>query len=157
MTVSLRSVLAIVLAACVVPAQASEPDALNALAWMTGDWGAKQDGAWVEEHWLEPRGGLMLGTNRSGDEDGAKAFEFLRIVIAQDGAPVYWAAPGDGSPTPFRLIESGPRSATFENPANAYPTRIRYRRSGETMTAAIEGANGARPVSWTWRQLPPSR
>jgi hypothetical protein len=157
MNLSVRAALPIMLAACIVSAQAREPDALNALAWMAGDWGSRQDGAWTEEHWLRPRGGLMLGTNRSGDEQGAKAFEFLRIVTAKDGVPVYWAAPSGGSPTPFRLIESGPRSATFENLANAYPTRISYRRSGEIMTAAIEGPNGAQPMSWTWRRLPPHR
>jgi hypothetical protein len=102
-----------------------------------------------------PMHATMLETNRSRDEDSAKAFEFLRIVTAQDGVPVYWAAPSGGSRTPFRLIEFRPRSATFENLANAYPTRIRCRRSGETMTATIKGAEGARPMSWTWRRLPP--
>lgn len=147
-----RSALAVLLTVCVVPAQAGESAGVEALGWMAGSWGSQQGDMWVEEHWLAPRGGLMLGTNRSGDKDKAKAFEFLRIVAGPDGVPIYWATPEGGTTTAFRQIASGPRSVTFENRANSYPTRIRYRLSGETLEATIEGPNGDSPMSWTWHR-----
>lgn len=95
----------------------------------------------------------MVGTNRSGDRHGAKAFEFLRITAGPDGVPIYWAAPEGGAAAPFRQIESTSGSVTFENRANPYPTRIRYRLSGETLEATVEGRNGDRPMSWSWRRV----
>jgi hypothetical protein len=97
----------------------------------------------------------MLGVNRSGDKGEAKAFEHLRISAGPDGVPVYWAAPQGGAATPFSQIDAGPGSVTFENRANAYPTRISYRRSGDTLNATIEGPSGDRRQTWTWRLTRP--
>lgn len=153
----IRPLFPILLAVCAPAAQASESDVLSGLAWMTGHWGSQQDGAWVEEHWIRPRGGIMLGANRSGERNATKAFEFLWIAVDADGKPVYWAAPSGRAATPFKLVAVGPDSATFENLTNAYPKRISYHRSGDTMTAAIEGVNGSQRMSWTWRRLPVRR
>lgn len=135
-------------------AQQTPPSPIERLAWLGGAWGSGDaEGAWVEEHWTAPRGGLMLGTNRSGTASRAEAFEFLRIEAGEDGVPVYWAAPAGGTPVPFRLVAAEPGLAVFENPAHDYPTRITYRRTNDTLVATIEGAGGANAMSWTWRKL----
>lgn len=81
----------------------------------------------------------MMGTNRSGDQQGAKAFEFLRITAGPDGVLLYWAAPQGGAATPFRRVGSASGLVTFENRANPYPMRITYRLLGDTLEATIEG------------------
>lgn len=45
-----KSALAMLLIAYAVPAWASGPTGVEALAWMAGSWDSQQDGAWVEEH-----------------------------------------------------------------------------------------------------------
>ena len=153
MRILLKPALATLVIAAVVPAQASGSPGVQAFAWMTGSWGSQQDGTWVEEHWLAPRGGLMLGTNRTGDKDRAKDFEFLRIAVGPDGIPVYWAAPGGGPAIPFRMVAFAPSTVTFQNLDNPYPKRIRYRRSGDILEATIEGGKGDQPQSWIWHRL----
>lgn len=145
--------LGILLVGAGLPAGAKDPAGVDALAWMAGSWGGAQGHEWVEELWLEPRGGLMLGTARSGDKKQAKAFEFLRIAAGPDGVPVCWASPAGGEAVPFRLIASRPNSAIFENVRNPYPKRIRYQRLGASLEVTIEGANGENQMTWNWRRL----
>jgi hypothetical protein len=40
----------------------------------------------------------------------------------------------------------------FENPTNDYPTKIVYRRKGETLLATITGPEGKNSYSWTFRK-----
>jgi hypothetical protein len=67
------------------------------------------------------------------------SFEFLRIEKTADGIS-YIAQPGGRPPTSFRLIESAAKRAVFENKAHDFPQRVTYKRQGDTLTAAIEGA-----------------
>jgi len=135
----------------VVPGtSAAEPESLERFAWMSGHWAAEEHGRWTEEHWLEPRGGLMLGVNRSGSGGAARAFEFLRIQAAENGSVTYWAAPGGRSAVPFRLSEQSEKSATFENADNDFPQRIYYERQGDALEVTISDASGERAVRWRW-------
>jgi hypothetical protein len=124
------------------------------LAWLGGHWSHEQNESWVEETWSDPRGGLMLGTNRGGKGGLARGFEFLRIHAGADGTLTYWASPNGAPPTPFSLSEASATHAVFVNPDHDYPVRIEYRRDGDTLTATISGAEGARPMSWTFTRRP---
>lgn len=120
------------------------------LAWLAGHWISEQDGRWTEESWTPPRGGLLLGVNRSGSGNRAGAFEFLRIAEDADGTLAYWASPSGAPPTRFVLAELTDQRVAFENPANDYPVRIEYRRDGDRLTATISGAGGIDPMQWTF-------
>lgn len=151
----MKSVLAMALAwsvAAAIPAAAAGGAAIDQLAWMSGTWGADKDGRWTEEHWTAPRGGLMLGVNRTGAGDAARGFEFLRIQAGSDGVLSYWAAPAGQAPVPFRLTASTADSVTFENPQHDFPTVITYRREGDRLQATISGPGGAKAMSWTWQR-----
>ena len=66
----------------------------------------------------------------------------------------YLASPGGRHPaTPFGLIDSGARRATFENPDPDFPQRIIYERRGNELTVRIEGVENDQPKSqeWSWR------
>ncbi len=41
-----------------------QDETLNGLDWMLGSWSGEDDGVHMEEHWLPPRGGVMLGLHR---------------------------------------------------------------------------------------------
>ena len=111
----------------------------DALAWMSGAWCSRVDGAEVEETWLAPRGGLMIGVNRTTADDRNAGFEFLRIE-AENGMPVrYLAQPGGQAPTAFALEARGENWIRFENPEHDFPQRIEYRRDGDRLAAVISG------------------
>lgn len=141
-------------ALCAVTASAAPPVKVDAgsLGWMSGAWISESKGEWVEEHWTSPRGGVLLGSNRSGKGAKATGFEFMRIAKDADGALTYWASPSGNAPVGFKLFSSTPNQVAFENPANDYPTRIVYRRAGETLHATISGPEGKNPMRWTFRR-----
>ena len=117
------------------------------VAWMAGRWGATIDGWQMEEVWLPPAGGMMLGIHR--DVKGAKSsFEFFRIAEAKDGV-VYFAQPSGKAPTPFTLIEVSATRAVFANPEHDFPQRIIYTLVEGRLCARVEGA-GERTQEWCW-------
>jgi len=126
---------------------------LSALAWLAGSWeGRDERGLQMEETWLSPRGGTMLGLHRDVAGDRTVSFEFLRIAKDADGL-VYWASPGGRPATAFRMVEAGPKRAVFANPSHDFPKRILY-WIDETgaLRGRAEGEEGARALEWTWRR-----
>jgi hypothetical protein len=119
-------------------ARAQSAPSIDALAWMAGSWTGTMGRAAIEEHWIAPRGGMMLAVSRTTAGDRTVAFEFLRIEARADGV-FYVAQPGGRPPTEFRLTSSAPDAATFENPQHDHPKIIRYRRDGATLVAEVEG------------------
>lgn len=120
---------------------------LDDLSWMTGHWAATLDGWDMEEVWLAPAGGVMLGMHR--DTKGARAmFEFQRIASTPEGI-VYFAQPRGNPPTPFRLTEVSATRAVFENPQHDFPQRIIYTLRGQQLCARVEGEKEA-AQEWCW-------
>lgn len=132
-----------------VPAAAAGVDDL---AWMQGGWQNEADGRWSEEFWTAPRGGMLLGLNRSGRGDDARAFEFMRIEAGDDGVPVFWGSPGGAPAVAFPMVRAGENEVVFENPQHDFPTFIRYRRDGDTLQATVSGAGGEGELSWRWQR-----
>ena len=53
---------------------------ISDLAWMSGSWRTAPGGrAQIEEHWMEPGGGSMLGMSRTVAGDRTVEFEYLRL------------------------------------------------------------------------------
>jgi hypothetical protein len=133
---------------------AGEPAAdVRALGWMAGAWFGDDDGIEIEEHWLPPKGGMLLGLHRDVAPSGKAFFEYLRVVETPEGV-VYMASPSGREATPFRLIETGERRAVFENPEHDFPQRILYWIDGETLHARIEGdtTEGVKSREWSYRR-----
>ena len=133
----------------VLPCTAA-PAAPADLSWLSGDWRRCKDGEIVEERWLGPRGGLMIGANLTSSQSGRTTWEQLRLVRSEDGW-TYWASPMGRPPTPFRLVESGAQRAVFGNAENGFPSRILYWREGEELLARIEGTLRDKPAAEEWR------
>ena len=144
----MRLPLVIVLALLALPgaARAAPPPDLS---WLAGDWRRCQGGEIVEERWLGPRGGLLIGANLTTSK-GKASFENLRIAW-NDEAWTYWAAPMGRTPVPFRMIEAGAQRAVFANPEHVFPARIVYWREGDELLARIEGTIRDRPAAVEWR------
>ena len=126
---------------------------VDELGWMSGHWSGEESGVAMEEIWLAPKGGLMLGMHRDVFGEDRSFFEFLRIASTDSGV-VYLAQPLGRPPTAFRLVSSSAGEVTFENPAHDFPQRIVYARSGDVLTARVEGVvDGARRAQvWEWKR-----
>lgn len=145
------------IAALAGAAGAESPAAtVDDLAWMAGYWVRDAGGGRrVEELWLPPAGGLMLGLHRDTAPGRRPFFENLRIDEDAEGVPTYWASPGGGEPVPFRLVEHGDRHAVFANPAHDFPRRITYRLAADgTLHARVEGGTEDRVAEWSWTRAP---
>ncbi|HEU4725210.1 MAG TPA: DUF6265 family protein, partial [Candidatus Eisenbacteria bacterium] len=127
---------------------------IASLAWMTGCWSGVDQGMTMEECWLAPGGGILVGMHRDITPAGRGYFEFLRIAATGDTVN-YWGSPMGKTPVAFRLKEQGPRRVVFENAAHDYPQRIIYWMDGdETLRARSEGTEkGAeRGEEWAWKR-----
>ena len=128
-------------------AHAAPPD----LSWMSGDWRRCKDGEIVEERWLGPRGGLMIGATLTSSKSGRASWELLRVAPGDADGWTYWASPMGKPPTPFKLVESGAQRVVFANPEHGFPSRIAYWREGEELLARIEGTLRDKPAAEEWR------
>src|SRR6188474_373982 len=129
--------------------------AISELGWITGDWQtASGGGARIEEHWTRPDGLSMLGMGRTVAGGKTVEFEYLRIEQRVDGI-YYVAHPKARCPgTDFKLTRGSATEAVFENPQHDFPKRIIYRKTGdETLTASIDGGEGAKAMSFAYRRI----
>jgi hypothetical protein len=128
------------------------------LGWIAGCW--RQSNAanarTIDEQWMTPRGGTMLGMSRTVRRDSLVELEHLQI-LEQNGRVVYHAEPGGQPPADFegRLVTD--TLVLFENPTHDFPQRILYRRRGpDSLIARIEGSrNGhTRAVDFPYVRVP---
>jgi len=130
---------------------------LAPVAWMSGSWAGTHGDMQMEELWMAPRGGAMLGLHR--DVRGGKmvSFEYSRIEATPQGI-VYFASPGGSAPTPFGLTESKGKRVVFENAIHDFPQRIIYWLGSDgALHARIEGIVEGKLASeeWTWMRVRP--
>jgi hypothetical protein len=142
-----RLAFACFFAALSLPAVA---DGLDDLAWMSGSWMERKDGVQTEEHWLAPKGGMLMAMNRTVTPGKRTSFEWLRIEL-RDGKPAYLASPGGRAPVEFKSIEQSSSRIVFENAAHDFPQRILYWRDGEALVARIEGTIQGQSRARQWR------
>ena len=138
-----------------VPTAFTQPQSINDLAWITGDWqSAAGDRAQVEEHWTKPAGATMMGVSRTIVGEKTAEFEYLRIEQRADGI-FYVAHPKARCPgTDFKLTKLSDSEAVFENPQHDFPKRIIYRKTGEDgLTASIDGGEGTKSMAFPMKKM----
>lgn len=140
---------------CVRAAAAGERDEpkLADLAWLAGHWTVELGPTTIEEVWLAPAGGFLLGMNRTAAKSGPGQFEYLRIEQRKDGI-VYVASPGGRPPTDFPLVDCGKDFVLFANPEHDFPKEIRYELTPEGLHARVSGDAGGKEQAqeWTWKK-----
>jgi hypothetical protein len=123
---------------------AGRPADVDGLAWMAGCWEFTRGGTSVEEHWMAPRGGALIGMSRTVREGRMVAYESVIIRGDSSGRLAYHAFPSGQAPAVFPAVEVTDSSAIFEDPTHDFPQRIIYRLRGDTLGARVEGIrNGA--------------
>jgi hypothetical protein len=135
----MRTLSAIVLfAAFAVPATCQPAATTADLKFMTGCWAFEANGRTVEEHWLAPAGGSLMGVNRTVAGGKTTGYEFLQIRDLPEGL-TYIAKPSNQPEAKFVLSSKTSDEIVFENKAHDFPQRIRYRLDGQMLRARVEG------------------
>ncbi len=113
-------------------------------SWMSGCWEQQSGAVTIEEFWMAPRGGVMLGMGRTSKGDAVVEFEHLRIFLRGDSL-VYRAQPSAQPATEFVAPGVEREAITFSNPTHDFPQRVIYRRGGpDSLIARIEGTSSGR-------------
>ena len=135
------SMLAAVLLAATAHAQApAARPTLQDFAWLAGHWRIDQGDRQVDEQWMAPAGGLMMGMARNIQGDKVLEYEFTLLRQEPNGDIFYIASPSKQTETAFKLTSLRDGEAVFENPQHDFPKKIVYARQADgSLLAAIEG------------------
>jgi hypothetical protein len=114
---------------------------LSDLAWLAGCWEMTNEkrGMQITEMWMKPAGDAMIGVGRTLKAGKLVDFEFLRIIVTPTGLAYISRPSGNKEDTSFPMKTASTTAVVFENAAHDFPQRIMYTRTGEKMTARIEG------------------
>ena len=122
-------------------------------AFLSGCWEQKsEDGSWTEECWTDTRGGLMIGSGRTGTGDSVGHWEWMRIERGADGSITFYGSPKGAPAVGFKATEADGKSITFVNAGHDYPQRVRYVVTETGLDAEVSLANGSKPNRWNYRR-----
>jgi hypothetical protein len=126
-------VVATLLAAAPAP-----PGGIERAAWLHGCWEARANGRTVEEQWMAPRGGSMIGVSRTVRDGELVTYEL--VILRAKGERLEYEAHPAGQPSAAFISRTiGDSELVFENPAHDFPQEIGYRRRGDELAAWIAG------------------
>jgi hypothetical protein len=121
------------------------------LGWLGGCWQLRAGTRLVEEQWMAPAGGMMLGMGRTMRDGRVVEFEQLRI-FERGGRAVYAASPSGQAHAEFVAAATSDTLVVFENPTHDFPQRIVYRAHGrDSVTARVDGTIEGTPRGTDFR------
>lgn len=137
--------------------------ALTPLAWLEGCWRGTVGSREFREHWMAPRGGMMLGVSQTVADGRTQGYEYLRLDARADGVH-YVAVPSGQKEAAFRLTEQSVDRThdrndeifVFGNPEHDFPQKITYRRASQGWVyAVVEGKVGGadRQLTYPMRRV----
>ena len=135
--------------------EAASPVRIEQVAWMQGCWQAASPRRVIEEHWMAPRGGAMLGMGRTVRGDSLAEYELV-VLRESDGALAYQAHPSGQAGATFLAREATDSTVVFSNLAHDFPQHVGYRRVGaDSLAAWIEGPGDgkARRIQFLYRRV----
>jgi len=121
-------------------------------AFLAGCWEQRVADRWTEECWTSPRGGLMIGSGRTGKGDAVTHWEYMRIERGADGALTFYGSPRGAPAVGFKATETGGKQIIFVNAAHDYPQRVRYVATADGIDAEVSLADGSKPERWRYRR-----
>lgn len=129
--------LALLSFAGTLSAQQTTPASLP--GWMAGCWRQVQADRVIDEVWLAPAGGALVGVSRTVDGDSLRTWE-LMVVRAGPNGLVFEATPSGQPPGAFLASAVSDTAVAFENLTHDFPQLVRYtRRGADSLLATISG------------------
>ncbi|HEY8994033.1 MAG TPA: DUF6265 family protein [Lacunisphaera sp.] len=139
--------------------QKAAPASISRLAWLAGSWRMEKGGRVLDEQWMAPAGGVMLGIARTVAKGKVIEYEFTQIREGPGGELFYIAQPAKQKEAAFKVIAQTDTEVVFENKEHDFPQTIAYSlRADGTMLAYVEGpkADGTtRRIEYSYRRVQP--
>ena len=139
----------VALVAMLAPSADAQTASIKDVAWLQGCWELRDGDRVVEERWMLPRAGSMLGVGRT--TRGEKLFV---VLTERDGRLAYEAHPSGQATATFMSKPISGREVVFEDPTHDFPQRVGYRSTGPgQLLAWVEGTTGgkARRIEFAYR------
>lgn len=137
-----RALLLILLSSLAVQAQEQKPAAatIEKLGWLAGSWRMERAGRVVEEQWMAPAAGVMLGMSRTVAKGRVVEHEFIQIRVGPGGDLFFIAQPSGQKEATFQHTALADNEVVFENPNHDFPQKITYTRKADgSLLATVEG------------------
>ena len=116
------------------------PPVINKLTWLAGSWRLERNGRLIEEQWMVPAGGIMLGMARTVTKGKLVEYEFVQIREGPGGELFYVAQPSGQKEASFQIKSLADNAVIFENLDHDFPQQISYTLLPDgSLLAAIEG------------------
>jgi len=120
------------------PWVAAQTTGAQRLGWLQGCWAQITPERTVEEQWMAPRAGSLLGMSRT--LRGGKLTAYESVLLRERGERFeYVVSPSGQATTTFTSTTIGETSIVFENLQHDFPQRVAYERRGAALQAWIEG------------------
>jgi len=118
---------------------------VEAIRWIAGSWNTLKDGHEVEEIWMEPKDGVVMGITRWRKESTTRREEYMRIGDYQ-GTMSLALQHGFGTPLDvYPAIEMSDHQALFGRPDDTRQIRIRYKPTDRGIFCSITGMRDGNP------------
>lgn len=135
------------------------PPAITRLAWLAGHWRLEKAGRVVEEQWMAPAGGVMLGMGRTVAKGKVVEYEFTQIREGPGGELFYIAQPSGQKEAAFKIIAQEANAVVFENKEHDFPQTVGYLLQADgSLLAFIAGVapdGTAKRIEFPYRRVQP--
>jgi hypothetical protein len=118
---------------------AQESTSINDVDWLVGCWKSTNSKYNAREHWIPPKGKMMVGMSHTVSNSKTVGYEYLRIE-EREGKLVYIANPSGQKEIAFYQAEITDKKMVFVNPDHDFPQRITYYLLNDgSIHARVEG------------------
>ena len=129
------------------------------LGWLAGSWRLEKGGRVIDEQWMAPAGGVMLGMARTVAKGRVLSHEFTQIREGPGGELYFIAQPSGQKEAAFRLLSLTETGVVFENKEHDFPQTVGYSlRPDGTMLAYVEGPGpdgGTKRIEYPYKRASP--
>jgi hypothetical protein len=130
----LRAVLGgVILGALLIPGLAgadkkkpTPAPAITKLTWLAGRWRMERSGRVVDEQWMAPAGGVMLGMARTLAKGREVSHAFLQIREGPGGDLFYVVQTSGQKDAAYQSTVLGENAIAFENQQLDFPQKVTY-------------------------------
>lgn len=149
----MKPLVVLVVAIASGSAVSAQSDTIQSVAWLQGCWEMREGDRLVEERWMPPRAGSMLGVGRTTRGQKLVEHEFIALT-ERDGRLAYQAHPSGQAMATFLSQPVTGREVVFEDPTHEFPQRVGYKNIGPgQLLAWVEGLSDGKPrrIEFTYR------
>ena len=119
------------------------PPAIAKLAWLAGSWRLEKNSQVVDEQWMVPAGGVMLGMQRTLERGKVREFAFLQIREGPGGSLFFVRQVSGQKEAAFQSKTLTDTAVVFLNQLQDFPQTISYTLQPDGSMVAAEEGTGA--------------